>query len=44
MTRSLNRGDAFPQFVVNLVDGKELSIPEDLRCKRNVLLFYRGSW
>jgi peroxiredoxin len=44
MTNLLNRGDPFPKFSVNLVDGRRLAVPGDLHRERNVLLFYRGWW
>lgn len=44
MQKLLNRGDAFPELLVNTVGGRTLAVPGDLHLERNVLLFYRGSW
>jgi peroxiredoxin len=44
MTKQLNMGDLFPEYVVQTVDGKTLDIPRDLSGEYSVLIFYRGSW
>jgi peroxiredoxin len=44
MTKQLNMGDLFPEYVVQTVDGRTLDIPRDLSGEYSVLIFYRGSW
>lgn len=40
----LHPGDAFPALVVNLTDGRELTLPDALRAQSGVVLFNRGAW
>ncbi|MEX0805214.1 MAG: hypothetical protein WD688_18115 [Candidatus Binatia bacterium] len=44
MARQLNTGDLFPEYTVQLTDGRPLNIPNDLRGEYGVLIFYRGVW
>lgn len=44
MTRQLDAGDMFPEYIVNTVDGRTLKVPQDLSGEYSVILFYRGSW
>ena len=44
MARPLETGDAFPEYVVNTVDGKTMTIPQDLDGEYSAIIFYRGSW
>ena len=44
MARQLNTDDLFPQYTVQLTDGRTLNLPSDLRGKYGVLIFYRGVW
>jgi peroxiredoxin len=44
MARQLNSGDLFPEYVVKIVDGRTLHIPQDLSGEYSVILFYRGAW
>lgn len=41
MTRQLNTGDLFPEYVVNTVGGTRLRVPQDISGEYSVLLFYR---
>lgn len=40
----LNPGDRFPSLTAAAVDGRRLTIPDELEGIRSVLLFYRGHW
>jgi peroxiredoxin len=44
MAKQLNSGDPFPEYEVNIVDGRTLRLPSDLTGDYAVLIFYRGSW
>ncbi|MGE5302083.1 MAG: hypothetical protein ACM3TN_02070 [Alphaproteobacteria bacterium] len=44
MAQQLNAGDLFPEYAVQIVDGRVLRIPQDLSGEYSVLLFYRGAW
>ena len=44
MTRQLDAGDMFPEYIVNTVDGRTLKVPQDLSGEYSVIIFYRGSW
>jgi len=44
MARQLNPGDVFPEYGVQTVDGRTLTVPQDLPGEYVVLLFYRGHW
>jgi hypothetical protein len=44
MSEKLGIADAFPSLGLTLVDGRELTIPDDLSTKYKVILFYRGHW
>jgi peroxiredoxin len=40
----LHPGDAFPELIVNLPDGRTVHLPGDLAGRFGVVLFYRGAW
>ncbi len=40
----LNTGDVFPKFAVDTVAHGRLTLPDDLKGRYAVLLFYRGWW
>ena len=40
----LQPGDTFPEIILSLVGGDELSIPSDMAGSWVYLLFYRGGW
>jgi peroxiredoxin len=44
MAKQLNPGDQFPNYSVQVVDGRTLNIPQDLRGEYAVIIFYRGIW
>lgn len=44
MAKQLNMGDLFPEYVVQTIDGRTLSLPQGLSGEYSVLIFYRGSW
>ena len=44
MSRQLNSGDLFPQYYVQLTDGRALTIPDGLNGEYAILIFYRGVW
>ena len=44
MSCQLDRGDDFPEIVVNTIDGRTLTLPDDLPGEYPALLFYRGWW
>ncbi|MET0503261.1 MAG: hypothetical protein ABW172_17210 [Candidatus Binatia bacterium] len=44
MARQLIPGDLFPEYKVQLMDGRTLNIPQDLRGEYAVVIFYRGIW
>ena len=44
MTRQLNPGDPFPNYMVLTTDGRTLNIPADLKGDYAVIIFYRGVW
>jgi len=44
MAEKLGIGATFPKLVLNLVDGRSLSLPDGLNSKYRIALFYRGHW
>lgn len=44
MARKLVQGDKLPRITLKLIDGSELSLPEQLPGRYLALLFYRGTW
>lgn len=44
MAKQLLPGDPFPNFNVNLTDGRTLNIPGDLKAEYAVIIYYRGIW
>ncbi len=44
MARQLNPGDPFPNYHIQVTDGRTLSIPQDLGGEYAVIIFYRGIW
>ena len=44
MARQLNPGDLFPEYSVQLTDGRTLNVPRDFRGEYAVIIFYRGIW
>jgi len=44
MAKQLLPGDPFPDYAVQVVDGRRLTIPADLPGEYSVIIFYRGVW
>ena len=44
MAQKLDSGDAFPSVTLNLLDGSELTLPDQLETPYGVILLYRGHW
>ncbi len=44
MGEKLGIGATFPDLSIDLVDGGEMRLPDDLSGKYQVILFYRGHW
>ena len=44
MSEKLQQGDRFPQITLNLIDGRELTLPEDMTSRYLAVMFYRGVW
>ena len=44
MARKVMQGDKLPPITLKLIDGRMLSLPEELPGRYLVLLFYRGTW
>ena len=44
MAEKLGIGSAFPDVIIDTVDGNSLSIPASLDTKYKLILFYRGHW
>ena len=44
MADKLDIGDAFPSLALNLVDGRSITVPDDLGGLYRVILLYRGHW
>jgi len=44
MAKQLNPGDSFPNFTVNLTDGRKLNLPTDIKGEYAVIIYYRGIW
>lgn len=42
MNSKLNTGDSFPNLTLNLVDGTEVTVPDQSTANYLVVLFYRG--
>ena len=40
----LDAGDRFPPLELTLIDGRRLTLPEDLSRPYNVVLINRGAW
>jgi peroxiredoxin len=43
-TGKLDIGDPIPKLTFQLIDGRTLTIPDDLQGNWGVLLVYRGHW
>jgi hypothetical protein len=41
---ALKTGDRFPELTVQTVDGRPLTIPQDVAGANKVILVYRGGW
>ena len=44
MSEKLGIGSIFPTFLLTLVDGRTITLPEGLDGRYRVILFYRGHW
>ena len=44
MQQKLIQGDKLPRLKLNLVDGREINLPEEFKGRYLALLFYRGNW
>ncbi len=44
MSGKLDIGATFPRLSLNLVSGGTLDLPEGLKARYGVILFYRGHW
>ena len=44
MADKLDIGAAFPRLTLDLVSGGTLDLPDGLRTRYRVILFYRGHW
>ena len=44
MAEKLGIGAAFPALPLKLVDGRSVTIPDQLDGRYRVILFYRGHW
>ena len=44
MSEKLQQGDRFPPITLNLIDGGELTLPEDMTSRYLAVMFYRGVW
>jgi peroxiredoxin len=44
MAQQLLPGDSFPDYKVQIADGRMLNIPGDLTGEYAVIIFYRGIW
>ena len=40
----LQQGDRFPSITLNLVDGRQVNLPQDMTGRYAAVLFYRGHW
>ena len=40
----LDTGDTLPTITGKLADGSTFTIPDDLKARPTVLLFFRGTW
>jgi len=43
-TPKLDAGDRFPQMTISLLDGSQLTLPDDLSAEFTIFLGYRGKW
>lgn len=44
MAKKLMQGDKLPPITLKLIDGRTLSLPDELPGRYLALLFYRGTW
>lgn len=44
MVSKLQQGDRIPQLDLNLIDGRNISLPDEMSGRYIALLFYRGHW
>jgi len=42
--KKLDRGETFPNIALSVVNGDDLTLPEDVKGSWTVLLAYRGHW
>ena len=44
MGDKLQQGERFPSLTFNLIDGGQITMPEQAPSRYTALLFYRGHW
>jgi peroxiredoxin len=44
MAKQLKPGDLFPDYTVQLTDGRTVNIPHELKGEYALIIFYRGIW
>ena len=44
MGEKLQQGDRFPSITLNLIDGRNVTLPDEADSRYVALLFYRGHW
>lgn len=40
----LQQGDRFPSITLTTVDGRQITLPQDMPGRYAAVLFYRGHW
>ena len=44
MGEMLQQGDRLPSLTLNLIDGRTITLPDEMPSRYLALLFYRGHW
>ncbi|MCZ6788606.1 MAG: hypothetical protein O7D33_01460 [Chloroflexi bacterium] len=44
MPNKLMQRDSLPEITLNVIDGRTLTLPDEMVGRYLVLLFYRGNW
>ena len=44
MAEKLDIGDVLPRMTLNVVGGTQMTLPDQLQGRYNILIFYRGHW
>ena len=44
MARKLDLGDVLPRMALTFTDERQMTLPDQIESRYNILIFYRGHW